>query len=231
VRELGVGPYELPGFFECGSYDYVIPSADDLASPETSYRLLTLPKGAHHNLGSAARWRVLELPRPNLGTYSPTLVTVSDSGAATAAMMAKPSFDFTKQAVLATAVGSPLVPARNMQMSLIRGGLHVSGHSGGTSLVVLPQQFSHCLRARDRRVRLVRANLMLTGVVFSGSLDTDIVFDYGVFAPRCRFGDLSDIKRLGMTIDARARPTPDRRLFPDWQGITTKLRAAAMALH
>jgi len=118
-----------------------------------------------------------------------------------------------------------------MQMSLIRGGLHVAGHSDGTSLVVLPQQFSHCLSARDHRVRLVRANLMLTGVVFSGSLDTDIVFDYGVFAPRCRFGDLSDIKRLRMTIDTRTRATPDRRLFPDWKGITTKLRAAALALH
>ena len=214
-----------------GARYYVVSSADDLALPDMSYRLLTLPRGAHHNLGSAARWLVLELPRPNLGTYSPTLVTVSDSGAATAAMIAKPSFDFTKHAVLATAVGSPLVPARDMQMSLIRGGLHVVGYSDGTSLVVLPQQFSHCLRARDHRVRLVRANLMLTGVVFSGSLDTDIVFDYGVFAPRCRFGDLSDIKRLGMTIDARARPISDRRLFPDWQGITTKLRAAGLALH
>src|SRR5262245_48247218 len=116
-------------------------------------------------------------------------------------MMVHPDFDFTKQVVLSTAIDKSLVPARNMQMSLIRGGLHVSGHTDGTSLVVLPQQFSHCLRARDARVRLVRANLMMTGVVFSGDIDTDIVFEYGIFSTGCRRIDIADIKRLRLRID------------------------------
>jgi len=124
---------------------------------------------------------------------------MADTGDAAAAMMIQPDFDFTRQAVLSMALDVRLVPARNMQMLLILGGLHVSGSSDGTSLVVLPQQFSHCLRARDGRVRLVRANLMMTGLIFSGDVDTDIVFDYGIFTPRCRWGDLSDIKRLKCT--------------------------------
>ena len=32
----------------------------------------------------------------------------------------------------------------------------------------------------------MRADLILTGVIFSGSIDTDISFDYGIFSPECR---------------------------------------------
>ena len=94
------------------------------------------------------------------------------------------------------------------------GGLHVSGHSEGTSLVVLPQQFSNCLRARDQRVRLVRANLMMTGLIFSGDLDTDIDFDYGIFTPNCRRADLADMKQLDLRIDLRMTRLSDDHLCP-----------------
>jgi hypothetical protein len=87
-----------------------------------------------------------------------------------------------------------------MKLSVIRGGLHVSGRSDATSLALLPQQFSNCLRAHDARVRLVRADLIMTGVIFSGTVDTDISFDYGIFSPGCRRGDLADIKQLGLKI-------------------------------
>jgi hypothetical protein len=112
------------------------------------------------------------------------------------------------------------------------GGLHVSGHSDGISLIVLPQQFSHCLRALDKRVRLLRANMVMTGVIFSGQIDTDIVFDYGLFTPRCRWADISDIKKLEMRIDARAAPLSGEGegLFPNWEGSVAKLRAAVSAI-
>jgi hypothetical protein len=194
------------------------------------YSVALVPQGAHQGAGPAARWHIYELPHPNVGDYSPTIAVTAETGAAAAAMMAQPDFDFTKRVVLSTAIDTSLVPARNMQMSLIRGGLHVSGHSDDTSLVVLPQQFSHCLRARDERVRLVRANLMVTGVIFSGDIDTDIVFDYGLFTPRCRWGDLSDVKKLKMQIDARANPLSGAGLFPNWQEAMTKLGAAVSAI-
>ena len=186
--------------------------------------------GALHIATSAARWHIYELPHPNVGDYSPTIAVTAETGDAAAAMIAQPDFDFTKQVVLSTAIDTSLVSARNIQMSLIRGGLHVSGHSDATSLVVLPQQFSHCLRARDERVRLVRANLMVTGVIFSGDVDTDIVFDYGLFTPRCRWGDISDIKTLKMQIDARANPLSGAGLFPNWQETVMKLGAAVSAI-
>ena len=114
--------------------------------------------------------------------------------------MAAPEFDFTKQAILPIAVDEPLVAASDMHMAVIRGGWHVSGKSEGTSLVVLPQLFSHCLRVNDSRVRLVRADLALTGLIFSRSVDTDIVLDYGLFSPRCRRLDLADVKSLQLKI-------------------------------
>jgi hypothetical protein len=212
----------------------LIPLAHQLGqslASQSSHPVIALPQGWHHpNVGPTSAWYIYELSRPNVGNYSPTQALTAETGAAAAAIMIQPNFDFTKQVVLSTAIDKSLVPARNMQMSLIRGGLHVSGHSDGTSLVVLPQQFSHCLRARDGSVRLVRANLMMTGVIFSGEIDTDIIFDYGLFTPRCRWADISDIKKLKMQIDARVVPLSGEGLFPNWETSMAKLRGAVSAL-
>jgi hypothetical protein len=153
--------------------------------------------------GEPGLWQIYELPRPNTGNYSPTEVLTAQSAAEITARMREENFDFTKQVMLSTPVGEPLVAARNIRLSLIRGGLHVSGTSESTSLVVLPQQFSNCLRARDSRVRIVRADLMMAGLIFSGEIDTDILFDYGIFTPGCRWIDLADLQRLQMKIDLR----------------------------
>ena len=110
------------------------------------------------------------------------------------------NFDFARQVVLTTEIHDPLVPARDTKLSVIRGGLHFSGHSDRASLVVLPLQYSHCLRARDGRARLVRANLIMTGIIFSGAIDSDISFDYGIFSPGCRRGDFADMKQLGIKL-------------------------------
>src|SRR5262249_27627949 len=196
-------------YFVVGNHSdpfYVIPLAYEVGqslASQSGYPVIALPQGAHHNVGPTSAWYIYELSHPNVGNYSPTQTCTAETGAAAAAIMVQPDFDFIRRVVLSNAIDESLVPARDMQMSLIRGGLHVSGHSDGTSLVVLPQQFSHCLRARDGSVRLVRANLMMTGMIFSGDVDTDIVFDYGLFTPRCRWVDISDIKKLKMQIDAR----------------------------
>jgi hypothetical protein len=172
-----------------------------------------------------ANWVVYELPNPNIGNYSPTEVGTAKSGAEIIAALDAPHFDFTKQVVLSMAIDEPLVPAKDMRLSLIRGGLHISGASEGTSLVVLPQQFSHCLRARDAHVRLVRANLLMTGMIFSGSVDTDIVFDYGIFSPGCRRVDLMELRQL---IERQA--PKDERIFVDWVGAVARLRDAGVAI-
>jgi hypothetical protein len=143
-----------------------------------------------------ASWVVYEIPDVNIGNYSPTEVMTAQSAADTVDTFASPNFDFSRQAVLSAEIRDRLVLARDVKLSVIRGGLRLSGRSDGTSLVVLPQQFSNCLRAYDERARLMRADLILTGVIFSGSIDTDISLDYGIFSPECRRADLADMKRL-----------------------------------
>jgi hypothetical protein len=200
------------------------------AADQAGYPLITLPRRPHGK--EPGLWYVYEYPRPNVGDYSPTEIVTAQTAAEVSTKISAPDFNFTRQAVLFTPVAESLVPARDMRLSRIRGGLHVSGKSSGTSLVVLPQQFSHCLLPRDSRVRFVRANLLMAGMIFSGELDTDIVFDYGIFSPGCRRLDLADMKQLDLRIDLRMPHLNGDRILPDWDGAASKLRAVwqSMAL-
>jgi hypothetical protein len=63
-------------------------------------------------------------------------------------------------------------------------------------------------------------------VVFSGDIDTDIWFAYGMFSPGCRRDDLADMRRLGLVVPAAAKSAEVGR------GDTmTRLRAAIAALQ
>lgn len=176
-------------------------------------------------------WYVYELPHPNLGNYSPTEVVVRPKAAEVMATLGEKDFDSTRQVVLPEAIDKPLAVARDMTFSRIRGGIHVSGKSDGTSLVVLPQQYSHCLRARGKDVRVVRANLMMAAIVFTGTLDTDIEFEYGLLSPSCRRQDIADVKTMAMRIDLRQPHLAGDRLFPDHRTARAKLRAAFAAFQ
>jgi hypothetical protein len=175
-----------------GGYEPLhIPGIDDL-------KYTSFPRRQPGNRPGS--WVIHEIPDINLGNYSPTEVTIGRSAAEMIAALAAPDFDFTRQAILSTEIRDHLVSARDVKLSVIRGGLHFSGHSDGTSLVLLPLQYSNCLRAHDHRARLVRANLIMTGIIFSGAIDSDISFDYGIFSPGCRRGDFADMKQLGIKL-------------------------------
>jgi hypothetical protein len=70
----------------------------------------------------------------------------------------------------------------------------------------------------------------MTGVIFSGDIDTDVIFDYGIVTPGCRWADLSDMRRLQVQIDFRMPHLEGDRLFPDWTAAMTKLRTIAKAI-
>jgi hypothetical protein len=177
-------------------------------------------------------WHVYELPRPNVGDYSPTELVTAHSGAEMLELMRHPDFDFARKVVLGSSEPNlgPLVPAHEMRLTVIRGGLHVAGRSDGTSLVVLPQQFSHCLKPRDSSVRLIRADFLLTGMIFSRSVDTDIVFDYGIFSPACRRRDLADVKALGMKVADMSAQAPTTWGLLDLNRMREKLRTIVASL-
>src|SRR5262249_5592076 len=69
--------------------------------------------------------------------------------------------------------------------------------------------------------------LIMTGVVFTGAVDTDIMFDYGFLSSACRRTDLAEFKRLDMPIDLRMGHLKGDRLFADWDEAQNRLRAVA----
>jgi len=147
-------------------------------------------------------------------------------------IMRRSDFDFARKAVVGSRGASlgPLVPAHDMQLTVIRGGLHVAGRSDGMSLVVLPQQFSHCLKPSDPNVRLIRTDFLLTGMIFSHGVDTEIRFNYGIFSPACRRRDLADVKALGMTISEASAQSPTTLGTLDWHHLRRKIRAIGASI-
>jgi hypothetical protein len=207
---------------------YVADPGGAALAAKAGYHGFTFPR--RPLIGEPGLWQIYELPQPNVGDYGPTEVVTAALAPDMVAAMRVENFDFTKQVVLSVRPPETLVPARDVRLSLIKGGFHLSGRSSGTSLVVLPQQFSNCLRARDERVRIVRADLLMTGVIFSGEVDTDILFDYGIFTPGCRRADLAEMRRLQVYIPSRMPHLAGDRLFADWNGFVAKLEAAVNAL-
>src|SRR5262245_38025293 len=70
----------------------------------------------------------------------------------------------------------------------------------------------------------------MAGMIFSGQIDTDILFDYGLFSPGCRWTDLAEFKRLAMKIDLRMPHLTGNRLFPGWNGAMAKFREIGVML-
>jgi hypothetical protein len=83
-----------------------------------------------------------------------------------------------------------------------RGAVHVTATSAGTSALLLPLQFSHCFRllaAQPDRVRVVRANLIHTLILFAGELDARLKWEFSFWRNSgCRLRDAEDVRKLGL---------------------------------
>lgn len=89
---------------------------------------------------------------------------------------------------------SSLTPASSSEITVVKGGIRVRAASTGTSIIILPLEYSYCLvldsGQPDTEQRLFMANMGATGVRFSGRLDATIVYRYGPFEqPLCRWRD------------------------------------------
>jgi hypothetical protein len=138
-----------------------------------------------------------KLPDPNLGV-SPTKIFVRADRDAFR-WLAQDKIDFERTVLLpveASGVGA-LTPAPNVTMLVEHGGLRVGASSSGDSLIVLPIQFSHCLRAFANsgtvRPMVLRVDFLLTGLVFHGKLDSTIEYRQGPFTGvSCALNDLRE---------------------------------------
>jgi hypothetical protein len=164
-----------------------------------------------HRLVEGRELFVYEIPAPNLAGYAVTRTLRAADAAEALSMLADPATDLRDVAVL-TSVQSlpPLVRASAAELIVERGGYRIEARSTGTSLLVLPIEYSHCLRGEwapgsDPAFRLMRANLAMAAVLFTGRVQGRLVLRYGTFASGCRLDDWRDAEALRIS-DARQWP-------------------------
>jgi hypothetical protein len=149
---------------------------------------------------------VYRLDDVNLGQYSPTRAVRASSAAQAVAAIAADSFDPKRDVVMEEGAADDLVPAQSVSVTIETGpALRVRAASPGTSLLVLPFEFSHCLRMTgSANARLLPVNLQQLGLLFEKQADVSIEYRYGVFASTCRGKDLARAKALDLKAIVKA---------------------------
>jgi len=149
------------------------------------------------------QWGLIELPAPNLATYSPTTVETRGDLASILDFVADERIDLARQATAQVNVAGPLVQARSSTLSMKGKDLHVVAGSDGRTLVVVPLEFSHCLELHETHpeagggATLLRIDGLLTGILFGRHLDAVLSFRIGpLHNPRCRWEDYREIRAM-----------------------------------
>ena len=143
---------------------------------------------------------LFELSDANLATYSPTRFVKAATADEIASRIRDNRTRLDQIAVVSEDVPPTNAKARNVAMTVELDGVRIRAVSDGPAHILLPVQFSHCLRVvNSSPARLTRANLLHTLVSFEGALDARLEFHFGLFADnKCRLRDGQDNKALGL---------------------------------
>ena len=166
-----------------------------------------------HRLVEGRDLYVYSVPAANVAGYAVTRVRHVTSAQDAIAWLTDPAVDLTTAAVLTTPNDlPPLVPANGSRLVVERGGYRLEADSPGTSLLVLPVEYSHCLTAHlattgPTAPLLLRANLAMAAVLFSGRMEGTLRLRYGPTSSGCRFEDWREADRLRLG-DVRDWPRP-----------------------
>jgi hypothetical protein len=164
-----------------------------------------------------------ELPTVNVGQYSPTEIVASSTASRMLDLLGQPSTDLTRTAVTSESIDERLVPARLNHFVVNKGYFTVKATSSGWSLLIIPIEYSRCLKLRAiglhaEKVRLLRANLLLTGVLFKEQLDAQITYHTGPFTDsRCRLKDARDMEKIEISGAFEHRPELAPTPITEWQ--------------
>lgn len=143
-----------------------------------------------------------ELDGINLGQFSPTETKLAADANQTLTYLSDGTLDLERTAVVGELMPDLLTPARLELFAVGRDEYRVRASSAGKSMLILPIEFSRCLKISDAAAgtpRLFRADLLLTGIRFEGQLDARISFHTGPFRnSRCRLDDLADSNSMAM---------------------------------
>lgn len=155
---------------------------------------LTMPVDANRQL------LVYEIRDANLGSYSPTKAIVETDATAMLERIAQAGFDGRRDVVVDAAVPTGLVAAGATRLVFEGATLRVEAQSDGQSLLVLPLEYSRCLRAETlsgQPPTLRRVNLLQTGLLFQGAIDVRLRLRNGpIVDSTCRLRDRLDLSAL-----------------------------------
>jgi len=154
--------------------------------------------------GEAARLYLYELAAPNLGDFSPTrLLPLRSIDEFTAAVRADPKL-FRTDAFVDAPLNVPLTPAQGASVVFEKGGVRLAAKSTGTSALLIPVQYSHCYRTfgpSNADVKIMRANLIHTLVLFKGELDLKLRWEFRWGRSACRRQDALETHGLYSGLD------------------------------
>jgi hypothetical protein len=138
----------------------------------------------------------------NFGQFSPTETKVAADANQTLTYLSDGAMAPDRIVIVGDSMPGPFTAATLELFTVERDHYRLRATSAGRSILLLPFEFSHCLKITDARggmPRLFRADLLLTGVVFERQLDARISFYTGPFHnSRCRLDDLADSNRMAM---------------------------------
>src|SRR5262249_3165443 len=122
----------------------------------------------HEQKAEDSDLRIYRLDDVNLGQFSPTRPVRVATAAEAVAVMKATSFDPQRDVVVEAELPTNLVRADSVSVTVEAGAqLHIQAISRGHSLLVLPFEFSHCLRLHALRgpsAYLLPVNLQQTGL-------------------------------------------------------------------
>lgn len=145
---------------------------------------------------------LLDLGEPNLGSFSPVSVQSSETFTNTFNIIESASFDIQKNVVVDGVLTGKLISAEKATIKISDGDVSIFAESSGRSMILLPIEFSNCLKIESAGdvasdATLVRANGFLTGLVFDKIIDAKIVLRTALFDnPTCRNKDLTEFRLL-----------------------------------
>jgi hypothetical protein len=138
-----------------------------------------------------------ELPNVNTAGYWATRPLTVDTTRQAMLWMAAPAS--AADAVVYEPLTAPLVAGTSSELRVFRDRLEVEADSPGTSLLVLPVEFSHCFDIQPSDLgsaRFLRANIDQAAFLFSGHLHAELRYRYAPWHSGCRLRDIDDASQL-----------------------------------
>lgn len=174
-------------------------------------RFVVLPQDFHFDPGQEVLFvgneietgsQIFELPDPNLGNYSPTKILIRRSPRDASALLGSPGFDSRNEVIFDDEFPRTLVAASSGEIRTSSGDLRITAKSEGVSVLLLPLEYSTCLKVDQLDggkgfLELRRANGLLTALIFDREIDAIVKLRFGLFEnPTCRLDDLREFRRL-----------------------------------